>query len=178
MQFDTLAICNTCNLQHVQFVTCARQISYMDQLHGSARWISWTDQLDGPAGWTSSLFLKPWPVCIFEDWLFSLYIVALFESDESFVCTCQAQPLSWFLFLLKFVATDATCSFVLTGQVQNNCIFVCVVFLFTLLTHYLNKWKAYHVLLWCCCLFFWCCLFVVCIFYDFSGLLFCSWFIL
>ena len=47
---------------------------------------SWTDQLDGPAGRTSSFYLKPWPVCIFEDFLFSLYIVTASESDEGLVC--------------------------------------------------------------------------------------------
>ena len=42
---------------------------------------SWTDQLDG------SLYLKPWPVRIFEDSPFSLYIVAASESDEGLVFT-------------------------------------------------------------------------------------------
>ena len=62
----------------------------MQCLNGSANWISWTDQLDGPAGqtsWTDQFFfyLKPWPVCIFEDFPFSLYIVAASESDEGLV---------------------------------------------------------------------------------------------
>ena len=43
------------------------------------------DQLDGPAGQTSSFYLKPWPVRIFEDFTFSLYIVAASESDEGLV---------------------------------------------------------------------------------------------
>ena len=43
---------------------------------------SWTDQLDRPAGQTSSFYLKPWPVRIFKDFPFSLYIVAASESDE------------------------------------------------------------------------------------------------
>ena len=135
---------------------------------------SWTDQLDGPVlfSWSLGQFAYSkidFSVCTLSHYsspmkaLFVLAKLSLWVGSYS----CS-----------KFVATDATCSFVLTGQVQNNCIFVCVVFLFTLLTHYLNKWKAYHVLLWCCCLFIWCCLFVVWIFYDFSGLLFCSWFIL
>ena len=50
-----------------------------------AGWTSWTDQLDGPAGQTSSFYLKPWPVPIFEDFRFSLYIVAASESDEGLV---------------------------------------------------------------------------------------------
>ena len=62
-------------------------ISWMDQLDGSARWISWMDQLDKSAGRTSSLYLKPWPVRIFEDSPFSLYIVAASESDEGLVFT-------------------------------------------------------------------------------------------
>ena len=48
----------------------------MDQLDGSAGRTSWTDQLDGPAGQTSSFYLKPWPVRIFEDFPFSLYVDA------------------------------------------------------------------------------------------------------
>jgi len=67
----------------------AGRISWTDQLDGSAGWsagqISWTDQLDGSAGRISSLYLKPWPVRIFEDSLFSLYIVAASESDEGLV---------------------------------------------------------------------------------------------
>ena len=51
----------------------------------SARQTRCTDQLDGPAGWTSSFYLKPWPVCIFEDWRFSLYIVTASESNEGLV---------------------------------------------------------------------------------------------
>ena len=47
--------------------------------------ISWTDQLDESAGLTSSLYLKPWLARIFEDWPFSLYIVAAFECDEGLV---------------------------------------------------------------------------------------------
>ena len=41
--------------------------------------------LDRSAGRTSSLYSKPWSVCIFEDWPFSLYIVAAFESNEGLV---------------------------------------------------------------------------------------------
>ena len=45
------------------------------------------DQVNGdrPAGRTSSVYLKPWPVCIFKDLCFSLYIVAASESDEGLV---------------------------------------------------------------------------------------------
>ena len=60
----------------------AGQTGWMDQLDGPAGRTSWTDQLDGPAGrtswtekldrpgpagWTSSLYLKPWLVRLFED---------------------------------------------------------------------------------------------------------------
>ena len=58
-------------------------------VNGSNSWTSWMDQLDGPAGqtsWTDQFFyLKSWPVCIFEDFPFSLYIVAASESDEGLV---------------------------------------------------------------------------------------------
>ena len=46
---------------------------------------SWTDQLNGPAGQTNSFYLKPWPVRIFNDSTFSLYIVAASESDQGLV---------------------------------------------------------------------------------------------
>ena len=59
-----------------------RQTSWTNSQDGPARQTSWTDQLGEPVGRTSSKFLKPWPVCIFEDWRFSLYIVAAFESDK------------------------------------------------------------------------------------------------
>ena len=49
---------------------------------GPAGRTSWMDQLEGPAGQTSSFYLKPWPVRIFEDFTLSLYIVAASESDE------------------------------------------------------------------------------------------------
>ena len=54
------------------------------------------DQLDGPAGWTSSLYLKPWPVRIFKDWPFSLYIVTASESDVGFV-----SPFPFFFWALR-----------------------------------------------------------------------------
>ena len=54
-------------------------------MDGIAGQISWTDQLDGSAGQTSSLYLKPWPVRIFEDSPLSLYVVAASESDEGLV---------------------------------------------------------------------------------------------
>ena len=63
----------------------AGQISWTDQLDGSTGRISWTDQLDGSAGRISSLYLKSWPVHIFEDSPFSLYIVAASKSDEGLV---------------------------------------------------------------------------------------------
>ena len=59
--------------------------SWTNQLDGPAGWTSWTDQLDRPAGRTSSFYLKPWPVRIFKDFPFSLYIVAASESDKCLV---------------------------------------------------------------------------------------------
>ena len=41
--------------------------------------------LDRPAERTSSFYLKPWPVHIFEDLPFSLYIVAASKSNEVLV---------------------------------------------------------------------------------------------
>ena len=41
--------------------------------------------VDGPAGQISPFYLMPWPVCIIEDFPFSLYIVATSESDEGLV---------------------------------------------------------------------------------------------
>ena len=46
---------------------------------------SWMDELDRPPLRTSSFYLKPWPVRIFEDFPFSLYIVAASESAEGLV---------------------------------------------------------------------------------------------
>ena len=62
--FATRVICNTCNLQHVQFANmqfanmqfasrAINKTSKTNQLDGSAIWISWTDKLDRPAGQTS-----------------------------------------------------------------------------------------------------------------------------
>ena len=65
----------------------AGQTSWTNQLDGPAGRTSWTDQLDRPAGRTSSFYLKPWPVRIFKDFPFSLYIVAASESDEGLVPT-------------------------------------------------------------------------------------------
>ena len=56
-----------------------------DQLDGSARRIRDMEQLEGPDGQTSDLFLRFWPVCIFENQPFSLYIVAASESYEGLV---------------------------------------------------------------------------------------------
>ena len=64
----------------------AGRTSWTDRLDGPAGRISWMDQLDESAGRISSLYLKPWPVCISEDCPFSLYIVADSESDEGLVC--------------------------------------------------------------------------------------------
>ena len=61
----TLQLCNIATVQHSNFAT-------LQQWSGQ---ISWTDQVDRPAGRTSSLYLKPWQVRIFEDQPFSLYIV-------------------------------------------------------------------------------------------------------
>ena len=102
------ALCNTSTLLDRP----GGQTSWKDQLDGPAGQTSWTDQLDGPAGqttrmnqldgpagrtsWadqldkqldrsagrTSSLYLKPCSICIFEDYCFSLYIVEASESDE------------------------------------------------------------------------------------------------
>ena len=70
-------------------VRLAGQTNWTHQLDRAGGQTSWTDQLDGSAGrtsWTDQLFyLKPWPVHIFEDFLFSLYIVAASESDEGLV---------------------------------------------------------------------------------------------
>ena len=68
----------------------ARQTSLMDKLDRPAGRTSWTDQLDRPAGQTSSFYLKPWPVRIFEDLPFSLYIVAASESDKGLVISNSA----------------------------------------------------------------------------------------
>ena len=65
----------------------AGRTSWKDQLYRPAGRTSWTDQLDRSAGQTSSFYLKPWPVRIFEDFPFSLYIVAASESDEGLVST-------------------------------------------------------------------------------------------
>ena len=71
----------TCNMQH------ERCNVYIGLLVRPAGRTSWTDQLDEPAGQISSFYLKPWPVLIFKDFPFSLYIVAASESDEGLVYT-------------------------------------------------------------------------------------------
>ena len=53
--------------------------------------------LDGSAGRISSLYLKPWPVRIFEDITFSLYIVAASESDEGLVSNGPNKNLLFFI---------------------------------------------------------------------------------
>ena len=60
------------------------------------------DQLDGPAGRTSSFYLKPWPVCIFEDFPFSLYIVAASESDEGLVYLQVIREVLTFVFCIFY----------------------------------------------------------------------------
>ena len=57
----------------------------MQCVNESASQTSWTDQLDRPAGQTIFFYLKHWSVRIFEDFPFSLYIVAASESDEGLV---------------------------------------------------------------------------------------------
>ena len=59
----------------------ASQTSWTDQLYRSAVQTSWMDQQDRPGGWTSSFYI----LFIFEDFPFSLYIVAASESDEGLV---------------------------------------------------------------------------------------------
>ena len=97
----------------------------MDQLHGSAGRISWTDQMDRPAGWTSctdqldrpagrtsSLCLKPWPIRIFEDWPFSLYIVAASESNEGLFFKWSYPFADWnILFSIKKIPNTDKWSF-------------------------------------------------------------------
>ena len=68
----------------------AGQTSCTDQLDRPAAQTSCMDQLDGPARQTSSFYLKPRPVRIFEDFPFSLYIVAASESDEGLVFSLGA----------------------------------------------------------------------------------------
>ena len=80
--FYFLQLCNIAGLLDRPVV----RTSWMDQMDRSAGRTSWMDQLDGRAGQTSSFYLKPWPFRIFEDYPFSLYIVAASESDEGLVC--------------------------------------------------------------------------------------------
>ena len=65
----------------------------MQCVDGSASRTSWIDQLDGPAGTTS------WPVPIFEDLPFSLYIVAASESDKGLVYLQVIREVSTFCIL-------------------------------------------------------------------------------
>ena len=67
------------------------------------------DLLSRSTGQTSSLYLKPWQVYIFEDWPFSLYIVAASESDEGLIlfrwlptsCNSQYCKHFWIFFMMK-----------------------------------------------------------------------------
>ena len=52
---------------------------------------------------TSSFLLKPWPVCIFEDFPFSLYIVAASESDEGLVYLNKCHSINWNVIFIKKV---------------------------------------------------------------------------
>ena len=80
----------------------AGRTSWTDQLDGPAGRTSWTNQLDRPAGQTSSFYLKPWPVRIFVDFPFSLYIVAASESDEGLVYSISFLD-SWFCYIIGFL---------------------------------------------------------------------------
>ena len=62
-----------------------KRTRWTNQLDRSARWISFTDQLDRSARRITSLFLKLWPVRMFEDGPISLYNVAASESDDGLV---------------------------------------------------------------------------------------------
>ena len=53
-----------------------KYITLLVGMDGPVEQTSWTDQF---------FYLKLWPVCIFEDFPFSLYIVAAAESDEGLV---------------------------------------------------------------------------------------------
>ena len=89
-KFATFQLVNITNLQLCHIAGLLDRPSGLTDLDRSAGRISWTDQLDGPAdrpaGQTSSFYLKPWPVRIFKDFPFSLYIVAATESDKGLVC--------------------------------------------------------------------------------------------
>ena len=92
----------------------AGQTRCTDQLNRPAERTSWSDQLDVPAGqnsWTDQFFfLKTWPVCIFEDFPFSLYIVAASESDEALVFLILPSS-SWSLFSeIDLIPSSYICS--------------------------------------------------------------------
>ena len=74
----------------LEFFLCKMQC-----VNGSASQTSWTDQLDRPAERTSSFYLKPWPVRIFKDFPFCLYIVAASESYEGLVIKKWGKILGW-----------------------------------------------------------------------------------
>ena len=61
------------------------------------------DQLDRQAEQTSSFYLKPWPVLIFEDFPFSWYIVAASESEEALVFTQNGFGPKQFLIQERFL---------------------------------------------------------------------------
>ena len=98
----------------------AGRTSWMDQLDGPAGWTSWTDQLNGPAGQTSSLYLKPWPVRIFEDFPFSLYIVAASESDEGLVWYLQVYKTSYVYLQVQSLHTSTHSYFFILASTKNK----------------------------------------------------------
>ena len=70
VQLATHATGNTCNWLHMQPATRA-----------TGNMCNWQHFQQA----TTSFYLKPWPVRLFEDWHLSLYIVAASESDEGLV---------------------------------------------------------------------------------------------
>ena len=92
----------------------------MNQLDGPAGQTSWMDMLDGPvyrpAGQTNYFYLKPLPVRIFEDFPFSLYIVAASESDKGLVsskgiCPTVFWPIPEVNFMLETSSFHRSSSF-------------------------------------------------------------------
>ena len=83
----TLKTLSNCKGIYSVFSAVERYLYLRDFFYNFASLTSWTDQRDEPAGQTSSFYLKPWPVRIFKDFPFSLYIVAASESDKGLVKT-------------------------------------------------------------------------------------------
>ena len=80
--------------------------SWTGQLEGPAGWTSWTDQLHGRAGQTRSFYLKPWPVCKFEDCHFRAYIVAASKSNEDLVFSMSKQSHNPIIYTLYFICVN------------------------------------------------------------------------